>query len=313
MAIYTPRQAPSRTRKGLKKPGLRDKLAALLPQRKAKPTAYRPQQAIATGGQRGRQGTLLLKNSLLIGGLILIGVVFLWLTGRWLLQSDVFRLSDIRITGEQVTTERQILDLAGLQQGGSLLHFDVKAAMARIEAPPWVARVDIKTMWPSAVEIAVTEHQPFALVNVEAGAERHLYYLSLSGELFAEADEGQALDYPVMTGVRADKDIKAGAFVKGSLAEMADHLLQVAARGNTVLPIQAVSEVHIDEKRGLILYLVDRPFPIYFGTDRLQTKYYRLVKVLEQLYAKKLVDAVKEIRMDYLDDKVLVTGAQIDG
>ena len=312
MAIYTPRQASSRSRKRAKKPRLRERLAALLPRTKAKPATYRP-QAVITGGRRERQWTLLLKNSLLVGVLVLVVAALLWLTGRWLLHSDVFRLSDIRISGEQVTTERQILDLAGLQQGGSLLHFDAKAAKRRIEAHPWVARVDIKTLWPSAVEIAVTEHQPFALVNVESGTERHLYYLSRSGELFAEAVEGQVLDYPVITGVRADRDIKAGAFVKGSQAEMADHLLQVAARGNTVLPIQAVSEVHIDGQRGLILYLVDRPFPIYFGTDRLQTKFYRLVRVMEQLYAKKLVDAVKEIRMDYLDDKVLVTGAQIDG
>jgi hypothetical protein len=312
MAIYTPRQPSSRTRKRAKKNKLRDTLAAFLPLKKTKPAAYRP-QPIVTGVQRDWKWKLLLKNSLLVGILALIVGALLWLTGRWLLQSDVFRLSDIRITGEQVTTERQILDLAGLQQGGSLLHFDAKAAKARIETHPWVARAEIKTLWPSAVEISITENQPFALVNVESGTERHLYYLSRAGRLFAEAAEGQGLDYPVITGIHADKDIKTDAFVQGGLAEMAGQLLQVAARGNTVLPIQAVSEVHIDRQRGLILYLVDRPFPIYFGTDRLQTKYYRLVKVLEQLYTKKLVDAVKEIRMDYLDDKVLVTGAQIDG
>ena len=100
---------------------------------------------------------------------------------------------------------------------------------------------------------------------------------------------------------------------KGAWRKAACSLLLLAAKGNAILPIQAVSEVHIDQKLGLILYLVDRPFPVYFGTDRLQTKYFRLLKVLEQLYAKKQVDAVKEIRMDYLDDKVLVTGVQIDG
>jgi hypothetical protein len=268
---------------------------------------------MGTGVKQGNNGRLLLRNSLLVMAMALAAAAILWLTGRWLLQSDVFRLSDIRITGEQVTTERQILDLAGLQQGGSLLHFDAGAARARIEAHPWVERVEITTQWPSAVEIAVVEYQPFALVNVETGNKGHLYYLSRSGRLVAEMVEGQALDFPVITGVNSDRDIEAGAFVKGSPAELAVHLLQVAAKGNTVLPIQAVSEIHADRERGLILYLVDRPFPIYFGADRVQTKYYRLVRVLEQLYAKKLVDAVKEIRMDYLDDKVLVTGAQIDG
>lgn len=90
-------------------------------------------------------------------------------------------------------------------------------------------------------------------------------------------------------------------------------MLLLAAKGNAILPIQSVSEVHIDQQQGLIVYLIDQPFPVYFGKDRLQTKYFRLVKVLEQLYAKKQVDAVKEIRMDYSDDKILVTGAKIDG
>ncbi|MGE4558960.1 MAG: cell division protein FtsQ/DivIB [Desulfobulbus sp.] len=266
-----------------------------------------------TGVQRSRRWKQLLVSLFLSGLLVGIAALLLWMGGRWLLGSDVFRLSDIRITGEQKVSERQILDLAGLQQGGNLMQFDVARAKERIESLPWVNQVEIHTQWPSTVDIVVSEHQPFALVNVEEGKERHLYYLSHSGRLFAEAEQGQELDYPVITGVRADKDVADGRFVQGSVAAAAAHLLQIAAKGNTVLPIQAISEVHADEAKGVILYLVDRPFPVYFGTDRLQTKYYRLVRVLEQLYAKKLVDAVKEIRMDYLDDKVLVTGAQIDG
>ncbi len=117
----------------------------------------------------------------------------------------------------------------------------------------------------------------------------------------------------MITGLQAHKDIDADNIVKGSLAEAAVTILALAAKGNAVLPIQAISEIHLDPKQGLILYLVDRPFPIYYGRDRLQTKYYRLIKVIEQLYSRKQVDAVKEIRMDYLDDKVLVIGAKIDG
>jgi hypothetical protein len=268
---------------------------------------------MVSGNQRSWPWKRLVRNILVVlicgGVMVTVG----WMATRLLLRSNIFRLSDIRIAGVHVTTERQILDLAGLQQGGSLLRFDAKAAEARIATHPWVERAEIKTQWPSAVDITVIEHQPFALVNVEADKDRRLRYLSRSGRLFAEAGQGEDLDFPVITGVVASKDVATDGFAKGSMAEAACHLLQVAAKGNAILPIQAISEVHIDPQRGIILYLLDRPFPVYFGTDRLQTKYYRLVKVLEQLYAKKQVDAVKEIRMDYLDDKVLVTGAQIDG
>jgi len=313
MAIYTPRQAPSRSRKGGSKPKKISVLfGTLFRRRKVSPKQGRP-QIMVTGAQRVWKWKRTVTSILLVGALLALVGAGLWGGAQLLSRSTIFRLTDIRVTGTQVTTQRQILDLAGLQQGGSLLRFNAKAAVARIETHPWVERAEIKTNWPSAVEIIVSEFQPFALVNLEEGKERRLRYLNRSGRLFAEVGQGQELDFPVITGVRTDKDVASDHLVKGSLAEAAYSLLALAAKGNAILPIQAISEVHIDQKQGIILYLVDRPFPVYFGSDRLQTKYSRLIKVLEQLYAKKQVDAVKEIRMDYLDDKVLVTGVQIDG
>ena len=254
-----------------------------------------------------------MSNLLVSTVLVLITIFVAWMGMKWLLGSNVFRLSDIRILGENKVSERQILDLAGLQQGGNLMEFDAGAAKKRIAMLPWIEAVEIHTRWPSTVEIEVKEFEPFALVNVEEGRGRHLYYMSRTGIMFAEADRGEALDYPVITGVQSGRDVRADRFVQGSQAMLAQQLLKIVARGSTILPIQAISEVHLDEQRGIILYLVDHPFPVYFGTDRLYRKYNRLVRVLDQLYVKKLVDAVKEIRMDYIDDKVLVTGAQIDG
>ncbi|MGI6656948.1 MAG: cell division protein FtsQ/DivIB [Desulfobulbus sp.] len=243
-----------------------------------------------------------------LGLVVLVG----WLGGRALFQSSIFVLTDIRIRGTHMATTRQVLDLAGLQQGRSLLGFDADAAVKRIKSHPWIDEVEITTHWPSAVEIRVIEHQPFALVNVEAGERRRLHYMDASGRLFADAAQGKDLDYPVITGVREGVDVKDGCFVPESAAAAAYKLLHLAAQGNAILPVQAISEVHADPDNGLIVYLVDRPFPIYFGAGNLRTKYFRLVKVLEQLYAKKQIDAVNDIRMDYLDDKVLVTGATVD-
>ena len=312
MAIYTPRKTPSRSRKGRKPDETNGGFGRLLQrQKKASGKSVQPQGMVA-GAQRLWKWKRLVRGTVFVGLLAVVVGMGLW-GATWLLfQSTIFRLTDIKVTGTRIATQQRILDLAGLRQGGSLLRFDAKAAVARIETHPWVERAVITTNWPSAVEITISEHQPFALVNLEEAKERRLYYANRSGRLFAEAGQGQELDFPVITGARLDTDVDAGRLAKGSLADAACGLLGMTAKGNAILPIQAVSEVHVDQKRGVILYLVDRPFPVYFGMDRFQLKYNRLVKVLEQLYAKKQVDAVKEIRMDYLDDKVLVTGVQID-
>lgn len=311
MAIYTPRQVPSRssTKKGWTHK-IGKLFGALLPRKKAAPFQTQP---LVTGTQRVWQLKRFSKITVMFVVAACGLAAVLWLSSLLLIRSDIFRLTDIRVSGLSTLAERQVLELAGLQQGGSLLRFNAKAAEARIAAHPWVEQAKIKIHWPSAVDIAIRENQPFALVNIEENKEKRLRYINREGHAFAEVGQGQELDFPVITGVLPAKDITSDRFVKGGLADAACTILLLAAKGNAILPIQSVSEVHIDPQQGLILYLTDRPFPVYFGKDRLQTKFFRLVKVLEQLYAKKQVDTVKEIRMDYADDKILVTGAKIDG
>lgn len=312
MAIYTPKQVPSRPKKkGGKLRNLGRWIGEQL-RRPQKTMTFQP-QATVTGTQQVQKLKQFTKNILLIVGGICGLLAVLWVAFQLVLQSDIFRLNDIRITGASTLTERQVLDLAGIEVGGSLVKLNPKNVEARIAAHPWVESAKVKPQWPSALDITIREYQPFALVNIEENKEKHLRYVSKEGHIFAEIGPGQELDYPVITGAFQNKDIVANRFVKGSLAEAACTVLLLASKGNAILPLQSVSEVHIDAKQGLIVYLIDRPFPVYFGKDRLQTKYFRLVKVLEQLYAKKQMDAVKEIRMDYADDKVLVTGAKIDG
>ncbi len=312
MAIYTPRQVPSRSQTKKGRTHKIGKLLESLLRRNNKATQFQAQPMV-TGTQRAWKLKRFSKITVMLAGLGCALLAAIWLSSQLLIRSDIFRLTDLRVSGIRTLTERQILDLADLQHGGSVLRFNVEAAEARIAAHPWVEQVKIQIHWPSAVEISIRENQPFALVNVEDNKEKRLRYITREGHLFAEVGQGQELDFPVITGVLLKTDIASDAFVKGGLAEAACSILLLAAKGNAILPIQSVSEVHIDPQQGLILYLIDRPFPVYFGKDRLQTKYFRLVKVLEQLYAKKQVDTVKEIRMDYADDKILVTGAEIDG
>ena len=313
MAVYTPRKIPQRAPQsgGRKRRSLGEVLGFLL--RRRTKTAQYSTEAVVSGAQRLWKWKRLSRNTLLVlalcGGL----VTALWFSYQVLIRSDIFRLSDIRISGLKVVTDRQILDLSGLQHGASLLQFRPKAAAARIATHPWVQQVDIKTRWPSTLAIEVREQQALALVNIEGEKERRLRYLNRDGQVFAEIEPGQDIDHPVITGLVAGRDVVDDTLVQGGLAEAAQTFLRLAAQGHAILPLQAVSEVHLDAKEGLIIYLADRPFPIYFGRDRLQTKFYRLIRVLDQLYSRKQVDTVKEIRMDYADDKVLVVGSQTDG
>ena len=87
-------------------------------------------------------------------------------------------------------------------------------------------------------------------------------------------------------------------------------LLRLAGTNNPNLPVQSISELHLDDEEGLVLYLVEHPFPIFFGEGDVRKKYVRLRKVLEMLYKPRRtgmdIGRVAYIKMDYLKDKVIV-------
>ncbi len=229
-----------------------------------------------------------------------------WFCYGWLASSDIFRLTELIVTGNRMVSRQQLIEKSGLQQGMNLLGFDVAGARSRMQDFAWVDRVNIHVDWPSRVEITVREHHPLALAHLGTGKGGQLFYLDEKGHIFAPVLPGQDVDFPILTGELRTLGLEDKQILPDTPAAAALSFLRLAARGNAILPAQAVSEVHVDGIRGLTVYLVDRPFPIYMGKERIRTRYYRLVKILERLYRKKKIAGIKEIRMNYTENRVLV-------
>jgi cell division protein FtsQ len=145
------------------------------------------------------------------------------------------------------------------------------------------------------------------LINLEHDSVRQLYYMNNKGFVFAPSTAERDLDYPVINGSGPSGDVVGKRFEKDSLGGMALEFLKLTARGNQILPTQAVSEINIDPETGLIVYLVDLPFPIYMGKDEIRLRFNRLVRVLTKLYKGDKVEGVTGIRMDYGGNRILVT------
>ena len=303
MAAYKPKYPPrSSGKKGIRR---------LLPKRpslagKKKSVGVAKPQASVLAARNDQQVRRLSRSGLLLCVVCLLASAGGWFSYRLLVGSDIFRLTEVSVIGNRKINDQQIVELTGLVQGTNLLEFDVQAAELKAQALSWIDKVDVKISWPARVVVRVQEHQPLAMINVEESGERRLYYINRSGVVFAPVDPGEDIDFPVITGDLAELGSKSKHVVKETLPAEALRFLRLAARGDVILPVQAVSEVHVDPLQGLVVYLVDRPFPIYLGEDRIRTKYYRLVKILERLYRKKKIDEIKEIRMDYTENKVLV-------
>ena len=218
----------------------------------------------------------------------------------------------VTVQGNRMSNEAQIRTLAAIQQGAQLFDVVAEEVAERIRQHPWIDQVEVERVWPDTLTVRVAEHRPLAMINIE-GEQQGLYYLDYQGTVFVPVDPLQDIDYPVVTGLALpDGKSASPGFQLGEDAQSKEvyDFLDVAARGNPILPLQSISEIHVRPEKGIIVYLVEHPFPIYIGYGNVEKRYYQLVKLLERFYRKKTIEGIKEIRMDYHDGRILVARSE---
>ncbi len=220
---------------------------------------------------------------------------------------EYFEVGDnVVIRGCHVTTPADIRELAEIRYHTNLFSVNPERLTAILERHPWINKATIKREWPNKLIIGIVEHVPEALATVGPVGQEHLYYLDNKGVPFVKVKPGQDLDFPVITGM---KSVKLSG-KRRQMFEDALRFIRLVKRNDPNLPAQSISEIHLDPTEGMVVYLVEYPFPIYFGTGDIHKKYNQLIDVLGVLYkqSKKgmLISQVEYIRMDYLDNKVLV-------
>lgn len=220
----------------------------------------------------------------------------------------MFQLHKVTVVGGSTIKEGVLRSQAGLVlYRSNLLRLDTAEVERKIAENPLVSSVRVERDWPSSVIVRVTEHDPFAMVYRQGEKDDSgLFYINRDGKVFIRVGAGMDIDLPVITGLER---VKEEGRRREVLADILAFLRQTQ-KNNPNLPMQAVSEMHVNDIGELVIFLVEYPFPIFFGSGKAETKYNRLVKVLEVLYKKQEKDMqisrVEYIRMDYLEDKVLV-------
>lgn len=219
---------------------------------------------------------------------------------------DYFKITKIEVSGCDKTTPAELKELGGVRYQQSLVDVDLEALTAKLKGHKWISDVVVTRAWPDELFIAVTEYTPQAIINLVDEGQKRFYYLDKKGVPFSPVFPGQDVDYPVITGLDEVKSASGHEEVLGEILAF----LKLARRNNPNLPAQSISEIHVDAVEGLVIYLVEHPFPIYFGRGEVRGKYIKLWKVLENLYRRdkygKQIEQIAYIRMDYQKNKVLV-------
>lgn len=218
-----------------------------------------------------------------------------------------FRVSEIIFSETKTISKEKLREASGIiLHQTSLVGLNCAQVEASLKTLPWVAQAEVKRKWPSIIIISVTENVPVALLHSKNTNGAQLEYIDEKGVPFLQVGPGADIDFPVITGLN---EIKEPGMRKKALSEALVFLDNVDG-DNPYLPAQSVSEIHLSQDGEMVVYLVESPFPIFFGNDNTSTKYARLVQVLKALYkqqkGKESISQIEYIQMDYLNDKVLV-------
>ncbi len=241
-----------------------------------------------------------------LAGVVLISVYFATtgVLSGFLGDLLYFRIHEIEFSGCVVTNQKDLRKYANITYELNMLTLHPKAIEERLERHAWIKKATVRRIWPDGLVVSIKEFRPRALVA--QGDDKSFQYLDRNGALFAAVEAGQDIDFPVITGL----DVFKTEPEKKELIASANMFLRLAGENNPNLPAQNISEIHFTTEGELILYLVERPFPIYFGKGAIRRKFSQLHRVLKVLYKKKkgkaIIEEVAYIRMDYQDDKVLV-------
>jgi cell division protein FtsQ len=141
-----------------------------------------------------------------------------------------FRITSVTINGRKQLTQDEVLAIGGVNGRSSLLFLDAASVRDSLKANPWIADATVLKLYPGALQINITERQPFALWQE-------------NGKLSVIADDGAVLE-PYVTRRFASLPLVVG---KGAETRARDFLALVAKYPTVNSQLKAV--IFIGERR----------------------------------------------------------------
>ncbi len=208
----------------------------------------------------------------------------------------LFSLKTITVSSAKHLTRDEILGLASVEPGKDLFRMNLKRMGEHILLNPWVETVRINRYLPDAIAITITEREPVAIVNMG-----FIYYLDKKGNVFKVLNQGDKLDFPVVTGFSEEA---LGSDPKGTREALETTcLLLKTLREKGAFILADVSEIHYDKGYGFTLFTSNGALPVKVGAGDFPAKVERFARIYRDLMVQPT--AIHYIDLDY-SDKIIV-------
>jgi len=181
--------------------------------------------------------------------------------GGWRLYEEILTtprlgVEHIFVRGALRAQPREIIKIAGREEGENIFSFSSGEVAGRVKKNPWVVSAVVRRKLPDTVRIEVVERRPMAIVKI-----KDLFVMDSKGVIFKKLAPEDRLDLPLVTGLER-KMIDAGGTYMESFMRLFSSL--ESGRG---LNLESISEIHCDPVYGFTLYTLDSGLRVELGAE----------------------------------------------
>jgi cell division protein FtsQ len=178
-----------------------------------------------------------------------------------------FALAVIDIDGNRRLTPSEVLDWAGVSEGTSAWDAAPDLVRLRLQSNPWIRRASVEREFPRRLKITVAERRPAAIVRLS-----ELSYVDRDGHVLGALRDEDSRDFPLITGLED---------VPPALMPIRVHrVLRFLRLSERMRRLGAVSEVHVDPRRGLTVFPLHTAVAVVVGWGGWREKLARSARVL---------------------------------
>lgn len=187
--------------------------------------------------------------------LLVLAVAAVW-TFNAITNAEIFRIDRITVHGNRKLSTDEVRALIAGVEGQSVFHVDLEESRQRVLESAWVADAVLWRVFPSGVEIRISERTPLAIARLN----RRLYLVDGTGVIIdAAGPEYSEFDLPVVDGLlpadggSADPDrINLVARLMAALAPREDLL-------------KRLSQINVSNPHDAVVLLEGEPARLHLG------------------------------------------------
>ncbi len=202
---------------------------------------------------------------------------------RYLTISPYFAVKTIEIQGNFRLTSREVLDIAGVDEGMNSLLLSIDDMERNLAQNPWVSGVSVKRVLPDGFVIALTEKQPRFWVQ-QNGV---LYYADGVGRPIAAVSPGKFASFPTL-------EVEPGA---EDMAPRLPELIRSLSQARLAVSMASVSLVRLSPGRGMEVFLDNNRLVLSIGQEEWRQNLERLAATLTDLGRRGEMKKIREVRV----------------